>query len=976
MALLLLLLPALHGAARQLNGHPVYHRYTADDGLPSNTIYHTFQDSRGFIWFATNNGVSRFDGQRFANFDMTNGLVDNVVFEIYEDYRGRIWFISQSCQLCYYADGHIAPYAHNDKIRAQVNAMMGPVKYAFSIDTLDNVLLSVKQFGMVSITEEGAYRHYADGRYAAEVLVDFGPQRTIISSLRKNQHGGGQMQLARNGRVIHSIEMHQKSVQQIFAAAVADSVQVVAINDALYRLGEHKAQLLQRHPSVITGMSTDHHGNLWVSNLRGGVQVYPPGRYGQPMLHLLDEQLVVSVLHDAEGAYWIGTLNDGVYYVPNINVLLLTADDGLQTNHIASVQLVEGRLYVGYRGGFIDVIDNGQLHHLHHEQHSMGDVVSELYVSPNGRELYACSSGPTYRVSRHSATAYAPAMNRPRAIGHSRHGGLWLGGRHYLVRVEDGRVVHRLPPLRSTVWSLTEDDSGNLWFCTSNGLYRYDGQSLTDVGHGNKMLQGKGYAMLYHPEDSTLWIGTNGNGVVVYSPRYSSAQQISMEQGLLSNTVNDIVYTPGRVWLATAQGLSVVRTVRGGWEVESYTRADGLPSTELTALAVRGDTVVVGTNSGLATFQYPKIVRRGQAMPTHITEVQVNGCSLAPSDGPIALQHTQNMVGFSFVTLSYKNYGHNTYRYRMHGIDTAWNYTQLSGCLYSSLPPGSYRFQVQGQCANGDWEGSQASMLLKIARPYWQTPWFAALMALVASGCIYAVYRLRLNAINKRNDLVNSINLYKHQALRQQMNPHFIFNTLGSIQYYILNNEPIKSQQYLTKFAQLMRMTLDNSAMSVVSLGDELKLLELYLHLEDMRLGGRFSYKVECPDLAHIKDTPVPTMIIQPFVENAIWHGIMLKQSGADGWVRVGISKHGDHITIEVEDNGVGRQQAQKLKTQQGRVSRGYQITQQRIGLLNTMYGIRFNITTIDKVNDAQQPAGTLVVINIPTGLPQHGAWS
>ncbi|MBQ9470801.1 MAG: histidine kinase [Bacteroidales bacterium] len=971
---LLLSLSPLRGAERTVVGHPVYHHYTANDGLPSNTVYHTFQDSRGFIWFATNNGVSRFDGQRFTNFDMSNGLVDNVVFEIYEDHRGYLWFISQSCQLCYYADGRIEPYAHNDKIRARVNAMMGPVKYAFSIDTLGNVLLSVKQFGLVSISEEGAFRHYTDGQYAAEVLVDFNRQRAVISNRRKSLMSSGQMRMSSGGEGGHSIALPKSSVQQLFAAVVSDTVRLVALNDALYQLCGQGIRLLLRQPSIIIGMSSDRHGNLWLSELRGGVQVYSPGRYDRPMLDLFAGRHVVSVLHDAEGGYWIATLNEGVLYVPNINVLSLTAHDGLQSDYIMAVQLHGSLLYVGYRGGFIDVIDGGKLRHLRGDVNRSVGFVSKFYHSSREHGLFACGNGAAFRVQPHGATPYAPEVKQPRAIVQSRHRGLWMGGRHYLVRVEGGRVVHRVPLLRSTVWSMAEDDGGNLWFCTSNGLYRYDGHSIADMGRDDERLQSKGYSMLFHPGDSMLWIGTNGNGVVLFDPIDGGVQQITMAQGLPSNTVNGMAYHSGRVWLATAQGLSVVRPVPDGqWQVETYTRADGLPSTELTAVTVSGDTVVVGTNSGLAVFSYANIERKEVRTPTHITDVRVNGRSCATRDGRIALGHTQNMVGFSFVTLSYKTYGRNAYRYRMHGVDTAWSYTQLSGCLYSSLAPGSYRFQVQGRTASGGW-GDGASIQIDIARPYWQTVWFAALMAALAAGAIFAVYRIRLNAVNRRNDLINSVNLYKHQALRQQMNPHFIFNTLGSIQYYILNNEPIKSQQYLTKFARLMRMTLDNSAMPVVSLSDELELLKLYLYLEDMRLGGRLVYRVECPDLDRIKDTPVPTMIIQPFVENAIWHGIMLKRPQAEGWVRVGIAMRGDHIVIEVEDNGVGRQQAQLLKTQSGRVSRGYQITQQRISLLNMIYGVRFNITTIDKHDDQMCPAGTLVVINVPIGLPQRGA--
>lgn len=202
------------------------------------------------------------------------------------------------------------------------------------------------------------------------------------------------------------------------------------------------------------------------------------------------------------------------------------------------------------------------------------------------------------------------------------------------------------------------------------------------------------------------------------------------------------------------------------------------------------------------------------------------------------------------------------------------------------------------------------------------------------------------------------------------MNPHFIFNTLNSIQYYILEKDTISSHKYLTKFARLMRFTLDNSMHSAIPLRDELEALKLYLELEALRLQGSFTYNIDYGTDESILETRIPTLMIQPFVENAIWHGIMLKPDKS-GHVQVTIREMDNLVLCTIEDNGVGREEARKIQEASNKAhrSRGFQITQQRIDLLNSMYGQKFNIQITDLYSADGKPQGTRVSISIPKEL-------
>jgi LytS/YehU family sensor histidine kinase len=309
------------------------------------------------------------------------------------------------------------------------------------------------------------------------------------------------------------------------------------------------------------------------------------------------------------------------------------------------------------------------------------------------------------------------------------------------------------------------------------------------------------------------------------------------------------------------------------------------------------------------------------------------------------------------------------YRSRIVGLDSSWVYTSATQNLNTSFKPGKFTFEVEAQNSNGVW-GTPATLAFTVDPPYWQRIWFIILFTLLASGFLYLIYYIRLSELKKRNELISNINLYKQQSLRQQMNPHFIFNTLNSIQYYILEKDTISSHKYLTKFARLMRFTLDNSLHSAIPLRDELESLRLYLELEALRLQGKFTYDIDYQNNESVLDIKIPTLMIQPFVENAIWHGIMLKPDKS-GHVQVTISDMETSVLCTIEDNGVGREQARKIQETSNKAhrSRGFQITQQRIDLLNSMYGQKFNIQIVDLYSHDGTPQGTRVTINIPKGI-------
>jgi len=231
----------------------------------------------------------------------------------------------------------------------------------------------------------------------------------------------------------------------------------------------------------------------------------------------------------------------------------------------------------------------------------------------------------------------------------------------------------------------------------------------------------------------------------------------------------------------------------------------------------------------------------------------------------------------------------------------------------------------------------------------------------------YSFYRLKLREVNRRYKLHENLTRLKQEALAQQMNPHFIFNTLSSIQYYINENDKKASNKYLTMFSQLMRMTLDNSYQKTISIAEEVKTLNFYIKLEQLRFEGKFEYEIRICDEFDPSKYQIPSLLLQPFVENSIWHGLMHKET-KDGKLDICINKYKNEIQCKISDNGVGRFKAEQINTKRNKThnSLGSKITESRLKLINSLYGNDLSIIYNDLVDSSGNAEGTEVIIRLP----------
>jgi len=329
------------------------------------------------------------------------------------------------------------------------------------------------------------------------------------------------------------------------------------------------------------------------------------------------------------------------------------------------------------------------------------------------------------------------------------------------------------------------------------------------------------------------------------------------------------------------------------------------------------------------------------------------------------LNHNQNFIEISFVALNFKRNKPIQYFYKLEGVDKEWQKTEDLSVRYALLPPGSYKFKVQAINSFGKYSAEPASITFSIKKALRQTVLFKVaiilISLLIASVLAFTILRIKIAEIRKRNDLESELNKYRQKALSAQMNPHFIFNSLNSIQSYILKNDLIKSSEYLSKFGNLMRRVLNNSQNSAITLDEELDALKLYIDLELTRFKNSFSYQLIIDNNININEVKVPPLILQPFVENAIHHGLRQKDGAKE--LKVRLLKKDDRIKIHIEDNGIGLEESKQVNKNKKNRSYGTYITNKRLNLYSSLYNNDIQISMIDLSDNKTGETGTRVEI-------------
>jgi len=924
------------------------HDHRDRNSLVHNSVRTLSVDLQGDIWIGTNRGVSVYRKRTgtFENYrhDIRNSrsLINNWINDIFCDSQGRIWIGTYKGLELF--DPDRGEFIHFNRSTGWDSIALKPV-LAITEDSLTG-LWFINRDGLFNMKHDlstlkridlqGLHTHYHEQTQVENMVFDdlgklwIGTARhgvmvfePVVGELKLLQHDRDNPMSISNDQ-IYSIYVDRSGIIWVGTFSGVNKYDRHSSKFRHYRqLSEQSYPLLS---DVIFGFHEDTDGTILIGTEKG-ISTFDPVRQVFGMLRNslgkpdpLIRGLVRTFHKDKDGRYWIGTTGGMVRYDPETGQTKTYNASGMPGNTLIS--------------NFVRKI--------------VEDPEGYLWV---GTELGLC------RFNKRDDTfvCFQHEENNP----------------------------HTLPD--NTIFDLLFDSSGRLWVATADGLCWYNSRRqrfIPAIRDAQKVLtpNQRRIASILESEGGIFWVGTMGGGLMRYNSNNGSYRFYTQEHGLPNNVVYTIIDDQmGNLWVPTNRGLA--RFSIANESFVSYGIKDGIQSSEFNlgaSLKTRDGRILFGGMNGFNSF-YPEEIRQNTQPP----RIAVSGFYVFDKlirrelfDGDtIRLKYGENFFAFQFTALDFANPSKNQYRYYLHNFERGWINTDANDrtAIYTNVPPGRYIFKVKGSNNDGIWNEQGVSITVIISPPWYATWLFRGSALVFFIFGIYIMVRGRIRHIHRKHliekqflEMEKQHSDLEQKALRLQMNPHFIFNTLNSIQSYMINNEAETAIDYLAKFARLMRLVLSNSSESYIAVKEELSALEYYLEIEQLRFEDKFTYQLHVDPAIDVEFTGIPPMIIQPYVENAIIHGLMYKDGG--GQVVITLTQQPDHIFCVIEDDGVGREKAAAVSRASGleRKSSGMIITQQRLDILNRNKEDSLKVVVIDKNDDGGAPTGTRVEIHMP----------
>ncbi len=955
-----------------------FQHYTVDDGLPSSEVYFAMQDSKGFIWFATDAGVCRFDGYEFVTFDRSDGLTDNTVFQITEDKKGRIWFGTFNLQLCYFYEKKIHPYKFNDSITRNLSLNKG--MNSFFVDSLSNIYIGFDTYGIFKIDTKGKVEQTIK-------LVDSVERRRAVLKI-ENGYVFGNLNNKKVGNnksyyQISSVDSSFTHIAEEFVNKERKNLRSTVLplnNDFLFfNLGgcflyeKSKDTFLRKkiHIDLPENRIFSHiydGSYIWCSFAKKGVfkcllqndSLIIVDRY-------LKNEAISTIYRDRTSGFWFQSLNNGVYYLPNDKISYYN----YKNLSISSVEIdtVSGRKYVAF--------SNGDICELKTKGHN---IIFELILKSKLKVVCLKYNYPSNHLILSSITEdYIERYYKQNRIILSDSLRL-MGSKDIII---NGDTVYRV---NGSGFSVVIDDketmnvkniiNGKLWgtsllnynnsilIGTKTGLKVYKDNIITPVFNNSEILN-TSITCLARLNESVILVGTKSYGLVLLKDN-KVYDVINKEDGLISNLIRKVlVESPGHFWIGSNKGLIKIE-----YDIDSkrlkimnLTTKHGLQSDEITCLNLYKDVLYVGTSKGLTNFKINEIKKNNQPPVLIIKDFKVNNKSIDLSHKN-EFSYKENFVKISYKGLNYKSLGDVLYRYRMMGVDTIWKTTYETELMFQTLPHGEFSFEIQAKNEDDVWAETLIIPFV-IHKPFWWTWQFISISIIILLIVIYYAVTNREKKIIEKAFLNTRIVDLELKSLRSQINPHFIFNTLNSIQNAINSKDKKFASDYIAQFGKLIRLVLESSKKTTIKLSTEIEMLNLYVKLESFRFSEQFSYAITKEDSIDEDFCELPSMVIQPFVENAILYGLNPKKS-ENLFLKIHFCMiNEDMLLCTIEDNGIGRMASGELNNNKMNINdeSGLKITQTRLEHYSRETNNKFSIDFYDLNIEDNKSSGTRVEI-------------
>lgn len=951
------------------------------------------EDRKGRIWAGTPDNIRMYDPEsareQVVPLDKGIASIEGLsCYNIIEDHEGQIWATTGAGLLRYDVHRHMfgRPAGLPDSIGMQMQSALAEDRYG-------NLWIS-----------------------GLKGIYIFSKNRNTIYSRHHNPHHLAALNIPASAKKILSDDRGQ--------------VWVAARNSRLYRYdtaGNTLHEYTFKHPEKANtiirpyDIVPDMEHNIWTGTERAGIFKYDStaDQFTEQIMGNNKDELglhydyeVNCFLNDRDGHLWIGTDR-------GVNILSRHSQSFTRLDHRSNVnnhhtqlpraevtdifQSRAGNVFIGYWGQGLAWLDrNFQLKKLFQynekdPQHSLGEehgLVWSIAELPGGNIAIGQENGTISVLDPRKGTF---THHKPRELGDQtvlailpdNDSTVWLGlYKLGLARwnPQTGQVrqyesileqIHRT----SSVMDIAPQGDSLLWLATSTGgVLVFDKKRETVRRHILFWQNGfdtiRNISCLYPVNDTIMLAGTD-HGLFFYNDKTAGYEPLKINDTFFDEWVLSMEGNSNGIWLTTQYGFYRFDPIRR--TLTSFVQNDDIIDNNRKVrrrIALLADgRMMTGASDHVMAFDPSRLVASPPPPDVTITGFRVLDNtiiidSLLSDQKPIKLNYRQNFISIEFKSLQYHQ-ERLRYFYKLDGVDERWvNAQGLLTARYTSLSPGSYTFQVRSVNTAGIFSQNMTTLHIVVEPAFWQTWWFRLLVVLFILSLVFGYFQARLYLVKReekeRANFQQQIAQLEMKALRAQMNPHFIFNSLNSIQTFMMKNETEQALSYLSRFARLIRNVLDHSQLNTIPIGKELEMLENYLELEKLRLADQFDYKVVTGPDVDVDYVEIPSMIIQPFLENAIWHGLLHKSNR--GLLTLSFHIVDEQLRCTIEDNGIGRNAAAGIKQHNGQkhASKGLQITRDRLSLYNSRYGMNASFEIEDLKNENGEPVGTRVNLWLP----------
>ncbi len=929
-------------------------QYTTANELANSNVYDIAHDARGYLWFATERGLSRFDGFKFTNYLFKEGLNGSVVYALAENSDGEL-FAATKYDGVYVLDNNFKKVIKEDNLLRNEQVEIAG-KYLYSLKVNRNVAI-------VNLDIPGVIKN-----------MEFDEPNVIPNFIYKSENN--KIYIATNKGIFISSENNKavllNAVLQmpVYSITQKNNIIYAGGDGVYYKLENNLVTPFQlKSKGNINRILADRYDNIWCSSFPQNKLVRINNGNETDISTKLDINGVSinRIFEDTEGNIWLATYGRGVFCIHHLYCSNFTKLDGLQNEYITALESdPEGNLFIGTNDGLYYYADNNITNHKLFQGYlefirNLDYENNTIYINIAGVDKKLIDA-PQIQSDKYSAAYLIASVSC--IINDTIYYSKW-DKKVWRAPIEGKNLGQSTLYFSDTtaMWTrvnaIFKDHFENMWIGTTHGLYiiSKSGTLKIDTGFFHTNI-----AQFVSDKDKRVLIATD-HGLSIYNN--GKFQIFKSIKGKNIENITSLEFdNENRLWIGTLAGLFIMSKEN----IIQFDTRNGLLSDEINALEFdkKNNDIWIGTTFGLSRIDIDNFNKTQLNPPAAIFK------SIRTADSIYRNMEVTEEVTFPYNTTNFTVRFSAIHFSAPEGIkfqykfdDADWQPAVGRQIEFASIPYGKHTLLLKS-IGEQDMEGPVAKLSIVVETPFWATNWFKILMGLTVGLSAYLLLRFQFESVRKKQqeklELQAKISDLRHQALAASMNPHFIFNALNSIQHFINSHNTEEATDYLGKFARLIRMMLDSGDKTYIPLKDELERLQYYLGLEKIRFGEKLTFTISVDSELQESDIEIPNMVIQPLVENALWHGLLTaKRNGA---LLITFQKIENAIRVIIDDNGIGINESKKRKKGDHN-SLGIQMIRERLEILKKLNGYKATIVIQDKSDLNPEKQGTLVQIDL-----------